>query len=301
MESIAETYAHPNLGSMLVQDIDLSDILDVLRPIWETKTATATKLRQILEGTLAFAAVNGWRAGGNPALWKGNLALVLGAPSKIGCELNYPALRLDDAARWWSDLKAREGMGAAALRFQARTATRTGAVRFATWGEFDLDRAVWTIQPGRTAAKIPKRDRARRAILTADGVAFLRALPRRAGSDYVFWAPRGGPLSDATIGKVMRVMHQQHSADGGPGYADEASGLPAVPHGLRSTFRTWVSERTHFDSDMAEIALFHRVGTKVQRAYDRTDMLEKRRAMMMAWEAFLAGAGSVAVGSDYAF
>ena len=246
-KSIARRHALPLLGEMPVQEVKLSDILDVLKPLWETKTATATKLRQILEGTLAFATVSGWRSGGNPALWKGNLSFVLGSPSKIGNEQNYPAIRLDDARRWWRDLKEREGMGAEALRFQATTATRTGAVRYATWQEFDLDRGVWTIAPERTASKIPKKDKAKRVVLTEKSVVFLEGLPRRHGSKYVFWSPRGGPLSDATIGRVMRTLHELDMKKGGTGFTDEYSEFPAVPHGLRSTFRTWVSERTEFE------------------------------------------------------
>ncbi|NNF23716.1 MAG: hypothetical protein HKN63_02760 [Rhodobacteraceae bacterium] len=120
-------------------------------------------------------------------------------------------------------------------------------------------------------------------------VALLEALPRLEGSELIFWAPRGGALSDATLGKVQKLMHSADLKRGGRGYVDAATGLPIVPHGLRSTFRTWVSERTTFDGDMAEIALFHKVGNKVQQAYDRADMVERRRALMAAWGRFLRG------------
>jgi integrase len=287
--SVAERYAFPAIGNFLVQDIELSHVLDVLKPIWETKNPTATKLRQIVEGTLAYATVHGYRSGDNPARWQGNLSIVLGAPSKVSKETNYPALQAKDAARWWQDLAVPEGMGSAALRFQAMTVTRTGAIRYATWDEFDLERGVWTIQPGRQASKVSSNDKAKKVVLTEKGTAFLNALPRRANCPYVFWSPRGGFLSDATIGKVMRTIHEADVGRGGYGYIDEISKQPAVPHGLRSTFRTWISDGTNFDADMAEIALFHKVGTKVQQAYDRADMIEKRREMMLAWEAILTG------------
>lgn len=287
--SVAERYAYPAIGDMSVQDIQLADVLGVLAPIWEGKNPTATKLRQIIEGTLAFATVHGYRTGDNPARWQGNLSVVLAAPGRVSKETNYPAVQLCDVQRWWRDLQGPSGMGAAALRCQALTATRTGAVRHATWDEFDLEKGIWTIQPGRTASKIYKRDGAKKAVLTGYAQSMLRSLPRRAGSPYVFWAPRGGFLSDATIGKVMRTLHEADVARGGRGYVDGVTNLPAVPHGLRSTFRTWVSDLTQFDSDMAEIALFHKVGTKVQRAYDRAEMLDKRRIMMEAWELFLNG------------
>lgn len=183
-------------------------------------------------------------------------------------------------------------MGAAALRFQAVTATRTGAIRYATWDEFDLEKGLWTIQPGRTASKIYRPDGSKKVVLSGLGVSMLKRLPRRSGSPYVFWAPRGGSLSDATIGKVMRSLHEADVGRSGAGYVDGVSKLPAVPHGLRSAFRTWVSDLTNFDPDMAEIALFHKVGTKVQRAYDRAEMLDKRRIMMEAWGRFLNGRGN---------
>jgi integrase len=186
-------------------------------------------------------------------------------------------------------LQAREGMGARALAFQAMTATRSGAIRFATWNEFDLKAKVWTIQPGRQASKIPANDTAKRVPLTDDMLALLEALPRLAGCDLVFWAPRGGALSDATLAKVMRAIHDADQAAGGRGYVDAKTGEVAVPHGHRSAFRTWVAERTAFDGDLGEIALFHKVGNKVQRAYDRADQVEKRRLMMSRWCDFLHG------------
>jgi len=284
-----DRYATPEIGAMMVQDIGLQDVLRVLQPIWTTKTVTASKLRQRIEKVLAYATVQGHRIGDNPARWGGNLDMILPAPSKVSGSQNYPALQLDDAPRWWCDLLTREGMGARALRFQAMTATRSGAIRFATWSEIDPENRVWTIQPGRQSSKIPPSDKAKRIPLTDAMIDLLRDLPRLAGSDLLFWAPRGGALSDATLGKVMRVIHDADVRRGGKGYLDAATGEPAVPHGFRSTFRTWVAERTGYDGDMAEIALFHKVGSKVAQAYDRSDQVEKRRGMMAAWGDFLAG------------
>ena len=284
-----EKYALPEIGKLPVQDVTLQDVQRVLVPIWETRTETASKLRQKIEGVLSWATVSGYRKGDNPARWKGNLEMLLPAPSKVAGAENYPALRLDDAARWWQALQGRDGMGAKALAFQAMTATRSGAIRFATWGEIDLSKRLWTIQPGRQASKIPAKENARRIPLTDDMVALLEALPRLDGSDLVFWAPRGGALSDATLGKTMRTIHEADQKAGGPGFVDEKTKQQAVPHGLRSTFRTWVQNETTFDGDMAEIALFHKVGNKVEQTYARGDMMEKRRHMMAAWGDFLAG------------
>jgi integrase len=240
---------------------------------------------------LDFATVAGHRSGENPARWRGNLDMVLPAPTKLTGGRNYPALQLDDAARWFAALRDRSGMSARALEFQALTAARTGAVRFATWEEIDLTAGLWTIQPGREASKIPPSGRPHRVPLTPQLVDLLEALPREIGKKLVFWAPRGGALSDASLGQVMHKIHDAASRPGATGFVDIRTGQAAVPHGLRSTFRTWVAERTQFDGDMAEIALAHKVGSKVQQAYDRSDQVEKRRAMMVDWGQFLSGPG----------
>lgn len=282
-----EKYAFPDLGNMLVQDITRDDVLRVLHPIWETRTETATKVRQRVEKTLDYAKAAGYRTGDNPAAWRGNLELALPAPNKIAPKENYPALQLDDAARWWADLNRREGISATALAFQALTASRTGAVRFATWDEIDFDAKLWTIQPGRTASKIAPTGKPHRVPLTDTTLALLQSLPRM--GELVFASPRGGSLSDASLGKVMRAIHEADIKRGGAGYVDARTKAQAVPHGLRSCFRVWVTERTDFDGDMAEIALAHMVGSKVRQAYDRSDMIEKRRGMMEAWGRFLNG------------
>jgi len=290
-----EQYALPSIGQRPIDAIDLHDVLKVLEPIWGEKTETASKLRQKIEGTLSWATVKGFRSGDNPARWAGNLKQVLAAPNKVSPTENYPALQLNDAPRWWMALQTRSGMGAAALAFQAMTATRVGAVRYATWGEIDLERALWTIQPGRRSSKIPTNADAKTVPLTPAMIDLLKSLPRLEGSDYVFWAPKGGALSDATIGKVMRSLHEDDVLAGNKGFVDVRSGEPAVPHGLRATFSTWVNDRTDFDSDLAEVALFHKVGTKTAQSYNRAAMIEKRRAMMVVWGEYLAGADTAKV------
>lgn len=282
-----ERHAIPTLGDIAVVDITLQEILETLRPIWMDKTETASKVRQRIERVLDYVTVAGHRRGENPARWRGNLDMVLPAPTRLTGGQHYPALQLDDAERWFTAVRARNGTSARALEFQALTASRTGAVRFATWDEFDLERGLWTIQPGRQFSKIPPSGRPHRVPLTADLVTLLQALPREQDNPLVFWAPRGGPFSDAALAAVMRKIHGADLKSGDRGFFDAQSDKPAVPHGLRSAFRTWVAERTQFDGDMAEIALAHKVGSKVQQAYDRSDQVEKRREMMRAWGEFL--------------
>ena len=286
--STLDNYAVPIIGKMTVDAISVHDIQKVLVPIWTTKTETASRLRGRIENVLAWATVKNHRAGDNPARWKGNLDAILPKPGKIAKVTNQPALALDDVAAWWKALNKREGMAARALEFLTLCASRSGEIRGATWDEFsnlDGDAPLWTIPKERM-----KAGNEHRVPLTPEAVAILKALPRLAGDDTVFSAPRGGALSDMTISAVMRRMHGDATNSGGKGWADRQSGKGAVPHGLRSTFRDWTTERTDYPRDMAEIALAHTVGSEVERAYRRGDMLEKRRAMMADWAAFLHGA-----------
>lgn len=285
--AMVENHAIPELGRMMVQDVSMQDVLRVLQPIWTDKTETAVKLRERIEKVLGWATVHGFRTGENPARWKNNLDMTLPKPGKVAGAENYPSLQLDDVSRWWRDLLSHYGMGAEALKFQALTATRTGAVRFATWDEVNLKERLWTIQPGRQSSKIQREDTAKKIPLTDDMVRLLEGLPRLAGSNYVFWAASGGALSDATLGKLMRTIHEADVKAGRTGYVDVKTGAQAVPHGLRATFRTWIADRTNYDGDLAEVALLHKLGDRQNQAYNRAEQVEKRRAMMAAWGNFI--------------
>ncbi|MGR3610139.1 MAG: tyrosine-type recombinase/integrase [Sulfitobacter sp.] len=269
-----DKYAAPAIGNMLVADVTVQDVRRVLEPIWADKTETASRLRGRIEAVLSWATVAGHREGDNPARWKGNLSEILPKPSKVAKVVHQPALALDDAAAWFTDLHQREGMGARALEFLAMTASRSGEIRGATWDEIDLDAGLWVIPAERM-----KMSREHRVPLTNAAKAMLTSLPRFEDSPYVFPAAKGGMISDMTISAVMRRQ----------GFTDARTGRTAVPHGLRSTFRDWTAERTEYPRDMAEIALAHNVGSEVERAYRRGDMVEKRRAMMDAWGRFLRG------------
>ena len=282
--STLETYAVPELGKMMVQDITVQDVLRVLEPIWQTKTETASRVRGRIESVLSWATVAGYRRGDNPARWAGNLKELLPAPAKLKGSANQPALQIDDAPQWLADLRKRDGMGNRALEFAALTAARSQEVRGARWDEIDLEAALWIVPAARM-----KMDREHRVPLSADAVAMLRALPRFKDNPLVFPAPRGGEFSDMSMSAAMKRLHAAKLADDGVGYVDRVSKRPAVPHGLRSTFRDWVAERTHFPGDMAEVALAHKVGNAVEAAYRRGDMVEKRRALMDAWADYLAG------------
>lgn len=280
--STLDKYAAPVLGDLPVAHVTVQDVLRVLHPIWAGKTETASRLRGRIEAVLSWATVAGHRTGENPARWKGNLSELLPAPARLAKGGNQPALALTDVPRWWGDLAKREGMAAQALRFLALAAARSGEVRGMTWAEVDLAARIWTIPAARM-----KGGRTHRVPLTDEAVALLERLPRMLGAP-VFFAPRGGQLSDMAISAVMRRMQAAEEKAGRPGFLDPENKRPAVPHGLRSTFRQWAAEQG-FPRDMAEIALAHFIGSEVERAYQRSDMLERRRMMMAAWHSFLRG------------
>jgi integrase len=283
-ENTLATYAVPELGKMLVQDITIQDVLRVLQPIWADKTETASRLRGRIEAVLSWATVAGHRTGDNPARWGGNLKELLPAPSKIKNVENQPAVSLDDAPHWFAALQTRDGFGARALELLALTGLRSKEVRGAVWEEIDLDKALWVIPAVRM-----KMGKEHRVPLSARAMALLKALPRLEGNPLVFPAARGGQLSDMTLSATMKRMHQADIAAGGAGFIDRVSKRRAVPHGLRSTFRDWVSELTTYPSDMAEVAIAHKISNAVEAAYRRGDMIEKRRRMMADWSDFMAG------------
>ncbi|WP_297776342.1 integrase arm-type DNA-binding domain-containing protein [uncultured Roseovarius sp.] len=277
--STLDSYACPAIGKMMVNEIEVQDILRALEPIWSTKTETASRLRGRIENVLAWATVAGHRRGDNPARWRGNLDAILPKPTKLATVDHHPALALSDTPAWFADLRARSGAATRALEFLAMTAARSGEVRGATWAEVDLDAALWIIPRERMKAR-----REHRVPLTMESVALLKAMPKMQGCEFVFAAPRGGMLTDMALSACMRRINAAREG----GYLDARTGRAAVPHGLRSTFRDWTAEQG-YQRDMAEMALAHNVGTEVERAYRRSDMLERRRAMMAAWGRFLRG------------
>lgn len=289
-KSSVERYALPHIGEMLVGDLAVQDMLRVLEPVWHDKTETASRVRARIEAILSWATVAGHRTGDNPARWRGNLDTLLPKPGRIADKGNHPAIALGEVAAWFTALRKREGMGAKALAVLTLCASRSGEVRGMTWDEIDMKASIWTI-----SAQRMKAGKEHRVPLTDPALAIIEVMPRRADSPFVFAAPRGGQLSDMTLSKVMRDMQARaekaaqesgHDLDKA-GWRDPRSGRPAVPHGLRSTFRDWGAERTDYPRDMLEIAMAHTVGSEVERAYRRGDMIEKRRAMMADWAAFL--------------
>jgi len=259
-------HAFPVLGSLLVRDVGVAQVLAVLEPIWATTNETAVRVRGRIELVLDWAAARDLREGPNPARWRGHLDKLLPRPSKLNNRRHHAALPVEAIGAFVALLRASEGVGARALEFTILTAARSGEVRGARWPEIDLEAGVWIVPGSRM-----KAGKEHRVPLSDEAVQLLRALPRVVGADLVFPAPRGGVLSDMTLLAVLRRLD-----------------VPAVPHGFRSTFRDWAAERTNYPREVAEMALAHTIADKVEAAYRRGDLFEKRRLMMADWAKFLA-------------
>ena len=265
--STLATYASPAIGQMPVRMIDLVHIEDLLKTIWIEKTETATRVRARIEAVLDWAIAGKYRDGPNPARWKGNLDKRLPKPGRVSEVDHHKALPAADVAAFLQRLRKMEGQGARALEFAILTAARSGEVRGALWAEIDLDAAIWVI-PGERM----KMGREHRVPLSTVALKLLKSLSRDDGNELVFPAIRGGRLSDMTLSAVLKRM-----------------GVPAVPHGFRSTFRDWAAEQTDYPRDVAEMALAHAIGDKVEAAYRRGDLFDKRRGLMHDWGAFCDG------------
>lgn len=278
-----EKFVFPVFGSVPVGDVSTHHVLDALNAIWLTKNETATRVRQRIEQILDFAKFNKWRAGENVATWAGHLEHTLAKPSRVSVVEHQPALPYKKIAEFLTDLRQRKGMGARALEFLILTAARSGEVRGARWDEIDLTSGIWTVPPSRMKGEKGKR-KEHRVPLSDRAIELLKALPRMAVGPLVFFGRDGDtPLSDMTIKASIGRINADRIDANLPPWVDEKSGRSVVPHGFRSSFRDWAGEITHYPNEMAELALAHAVGDKVEAAYRRGDMFEKRRQMMNDW------------------
>lgn len=293
--SSLERYAFPEMGSVLVRDVELAHVLKALEPIWQTRTETATRVRQRIETVLNWAAVSGLRHGDNPARWKGNLDAVLAKPRKLARGGHQPALPWQRVPEFMAALRKRQGMGAKALEFAILTAARSGEVRGATWAEIDLPARLWTIPGERMKGGKPHR-----VPLSDAAMTLLESLPRMVGNDHIFPAPRGGALSDMTISKVTRAMQAESMKVGGADWIDPSSGAVIVPHGFRSSFKDWARNRATFPDEVSELALAHVNNDATRAAYARDELLPQRGKLMAAWADYCqqepTGAAVVAMG-----
>lgn len=263
-ESTVRTYAELLLP-LSVADIDTDLVLKCLRPIWKEKTETATRVRQRIETVLAWATVHKFRAGDNPARWRGHLDQILPKPTALKKVKHLAALPYADVGAFMEKLRAKDSQAARALELQILTATRPGEAMGARWAEVDLKAKTWTIPAERMKADkehvIPLSDRA---------VEILKAQPEV--SDFVFpGISLKRPMTTAAGMKLIKELH--------PGI---------TAHGMRSTFRDWAADCTSYPREVIENALAHQLKDKAEAAYLRSNMMPKRVKLMKAWADYCA-------------
>jgi integrase len=259
------TYVYPTFGSVAVADVDVAMIMKVLEPIWAAKPETAGRVRGRIEAVLDWAKARGFRDGENPARWRGHLSNLLPARTKVQAVKHHAALPYPEIGAFMTDLRTREGAAAAALEFLILTAARTGEVIGARRSEIDFHARIWTVPAGRMKGK-----REHRVPLSS---AAMKALERAKveDSEFLFLGIKAGQgLSNMALLKVLERMNRSD----------------LTVHGFRATFKTWATERSNFPRELVEAALAHVLEDKTEAAYQRGDILEKRRRLMGAWAEF---------------
>ena len=253
------TYVYPIMGDLAVSDIETSHVLAAIEPIWKDKAETASRVRGRIETVLDAAKVREYRTGENPARWRGHLSLILPARTKLsrGHHKAEPYLSVPQIL---TQLRSRQAVAALALEFTILTAARTGEVIGATWDEIDIAKGVWTI-----SAKRMKAGREHRVPLSKRAMEIVQQV-KLLNDSYVFSGPKGGPLSGMAMAMLLRRMKTD-----------------VTVHGFRSSFRDFAAECTSYPHEVCEMALAHAVASKVEAAYRRGDLFEKRRRLMDEW------------------
>jgi integrase len=275
-------YAHPVIGRMSVADIEMVHIIQVLTQetighdkqpakLWYAKPQTAYRLLGRIKTVLDAATVAGYRSGTNPATWSGYLDTQLPSPKKVRPVKHHKAAPYERIGEVVAALRRNDSISSKALQFLCLTAVRSGSVRQAEWSEIDFEKMLWVIPPAHT-----KTRQEHRVPLQPEAMAILKSLPKMVGAKKIFPSPRGTALSDMALSQLMRGLLERGEIT-----------IEAVPHGFRSTFRDWAAEKTTYPDEIRKAASGHTVGDAVQKAYQRTDLLEKRRALMCDWAKFV--------------
>jgi integrase len=259
-----EDYAYPILGPLPVADIETSDVLAVLKPIWDTKCETAARLRARIERILARAAVEGHRSKSNPATWRGHLQEALPKRSEVQPVVHHPAMEFGDVPAFMAELGGRKEIGAAALRFLILTAARTGEVTGAVWPEINWKDSTWTVPASRA-----KTGREHVVPLSTGAGAVLREMEplRDIGGGYIFPGRKHKGLSQMTLLALLQRRMKRE----------------VTVHGFRSAFRDWCGDEGDVPRELAEASLAHLVKNATERAYRRKTAIERRRKVMQAW------------------
>jgi len=282
--STLESYAYPVIGKMPVASIEMTHILQVLtqettghdgKPakLWYSKPQTGYRLLGRIKTVLDAASVAGYRSGTNPATWTGYLDTQLPSPKKVRPVKHHKAAPYERIGEVMAALRRNDSISSKALQFLCLTAVRSGSVRLAQWDEIDFQKKLWTIPAANT-----KTRQEHRVPLQPEAIELLKSVPRMVGVKRIFPSPRGTALSDMALSQLMRGLLERGEIT-----------VEAVPHGFRSTFRDWAAEKTSYPDEIRKAASGHTVGDATQKAYQRTDLLEKRRELMNDWATFLAG------------
>lgn len=258
------TYVTPVFGKLPVAAVDTALVTRVLEPLWVAKPETAGRVRGRIEVILDWATARGYRQGDNPARWRGHLDKLLPPRRKVRAVKHHAALPYDEIGEFLTALRTRDAIAARALEFTILTAARTGEVLGATWDEVNLKTKVWAIPAARM-----KSGREHRVPLSDAAIAVLEQMREVRQNEFMFPGDRRAMMSN----KAMDMLLPR-------------TGRDVTVHGFRSTFKDWASERTNFPNEVSEAALAHAVGDKVEAAYRRGDMFEKRRMLMEAWTAY---------------
>ena len=280
--STLEGYAYPVIGKMPVADIEMIHVLQVLTQetqdkegesakLWYAKPQTAYRLLGRIKTVLDAATVAGYRSGTNPATWTGYLDTQLPSPKKVRPVTHHKAVPYERIAEVMTALRKNTSISSKALQFLCLTAVRSGSVRQAEWSEIDLNKKLWIIPAAHT-----KTRQEHRVPLQPEAIELLKSLPKMVGVKKIFPSPRGTALSDMALSQLMRGMLERGEIT-----------VDAVPHGFRSTFRDWAAEKTAYPDEIRKAASGHTVGDAVLRAYQRSDLLEKRRELMNDWAKFV--------------
>ena len=276
------TYAYPIIGNMLVSEIAMRDVRNVLEQetvvdkntkgkLWYVKTETAKRLLGRIKTVLDYSTVNEYRSGTNPAQWTGFLSTQLPSPKKIQKKEHHPAVPYQQIGDFISKLRSNPSLSAKALELLILTAVRSGSVRNAEWTEIDFDNSLWVIPPEHTKSR-----KEHRVPLQPQATKLLKSLNRSSGSNLIFPNRTNKALSDMALNQLMRGMRKRGELTG-----------EGVPHGFRSTFRNWAAEQTAYPDEIRKAASGHTVGDSVKEAYQRTDLLDKRRNLMNEWAKYM--------------
>jgi integrase len=259
-------YVYPVFGAVPVQMVDVGLVMRAVEPIWSTKPETAGRVRGRIESVLDWASARGYRHGDNPARWRGHLENLLPKKSRVRRVEHHAALPYAELADFMVELRQQQGVAARALEFAILTAARTGEVIGARWDEIDFRECMWTVPAERMKAA-----KEHRVPLSDGALAILEGMAEIRQNEFVFAGDRSGrPISNMAMLMLLRRM----------GRGD------LTVHGFRSTFSDWCAEQTNTPSEVREMALAHAVSDKVEAAYRRGDLFEKRRELAEAWARF---------------